>query len=73
LCRGRSPKSRVEVSCLSAVGLTINGAGTTRPTITTATVIAKLTATGRRLRRAKLGVRNKATVVLKSVKKAQTA
>ena len=69
---------KVKVSGLSAGKLTISGPGvkTTRRTITTATaatVTAKLTATGMRLRRAGRDVRIKATFVPKGAKKAKTA
>ncbi len=69
---------KVKVSGLTPGRLTISGAGikTTRRTITTATtatVTAKLTATGKRLRHAKRDVRIKATLVPKGAKKAKTA
>ncbi len=69
---------KVKVSGLTPGRLTISGAGikTTRRTITTATsttVTAKLTTTGKRLRRAKRDVRIKATLVPKGAKKAKTA
>jgi hypothetical protein len=69
---------KVKVSGLSAGRLTISGAGitTTRRTITaatTATVTAKLTTTGKRLRRGKRDVRIKATFVPKGAKKTKTA
>jgi hypothetical protein len=69
---------KVKVSGLAPGRLTISGAGikTTRRTITTATstsVTAPLTATGKRLRRAKRDVRIKATLVPKGTKKAKTA
>jgi hypothetical protein len=69
---------KVKVSGLSAGKLTLSGAGvkTTRRTITTATtttVTAQLTATGKRLRRAKRDVRIKATLVPTGTKKAKTA
>jgi hypothetical protein len=69
---------KVKVSGLAPGRLTISGAGikTTRQTITTATsttVTAKLTTTGKRLRRAKGDVRIKATLVPKGAKKAKVA
>jgi hypothetical protein len=69
---------KVKVSGLSAGRVTISGAGikTSRRTIktaTVATVTAKLTATGKRLRRAKRDVRIKATFVPKGAKKVKTA
>ena len=69
---------KVKVSGLSAGKLTISGPGvrTTRRTITTATaatVTAKLTTAGKRLRRAGRDVRVKATFVPKGAKKAKTA
>jgi hypothetical protein len=69
---------KVKVSGLGPGRVTISGAGitTTRQTITTATaatVTAKLTATGKRLRRAKRDVRIKATFVPKGAKKAKVA
>ena len=69
---------RVKVSGLGAGKLTIAGPGikTTRRTIaaaTSATVTAKLTSTGKRLRRAKRDVRIKATFVPKGAKKAKVA
>jgi hypothetical protein len=68
---------KVKVSGLTPGRLTISGAGiqTTRRAITTATsatVTAKLTATGKRLRRAKRDVRIKATLVPSGTKKAKT-
>jgi hypothetical protein len=69
---------KIKVSGLSAGRLTLSGAGikTVRRTITTATsatVTAKLTASGKRLRRAKRDVRIKASFVPKGAKKAKTA
>jgi hypothetical protein len=69
---------KVKVSGLSAGRLTISGPGikTTRRTITTATtatITAKLTTTGKRLRRAKRDVRIKASFVPKGSKKAKSA
>jgi hypothetical protein len=69
---------KVKVTGLSAGRLTISGPGirTTRRTVTTATtatLTAKLTATGKRLRHAKRDVRIKATLVPKGAKKARTA
>jgi hypothetical protein len=69
---------KVKVSGLGAGRLTISGAGikTTRRTITTATsatVTAKLTAAGKRLRRAKRDVRIKVSFVPKGAKKAKIA
>jgi hypothetical protein len=68
---------KVKVSGLTPGRLTISGPGikTTRRTITTATtttLTAKLTATGKRLRRAKRDVQIKATLVPKGAKKAKT-
>ena len=69
---------KVKVSGLTPGRLTVSGPGikTTRRTITTATsatVTAQLTATGKRLRRAKQDVRIKATLQPKGSKKAKTA
>jgi hypothetical protein len=69
---------KVKVSGLSAGRLTISGPGikTTRRTITTATtatLTAKLTTTGKRLRHAKRDVRIKATLQAKDTKKPKTA
>jgi hypothetical protein len=73
-----SSSVKVKVSGLSAGRLTISGPGikTTRRTIntaTTATLTAKLTTSGKRLRRVKRDVRIKATLVPKGAKKAKTA
>jgi hypothetical protein len=73
-----SSSVKVKVSGLGAGRLTISGAGikTTRRTITTATtatLTAKLTAAGKRLRHAKRDVRIKASFVPKGAKKAKTA
>jgi hypothetical protein len=69
---------KVKLSGLSAGRVTISGPGirTTRRTITSATsatLTARLTTTGKRLRRAKRDVRIKATLVPKGSKKAKTA
>jgi hypothetical protein len=69
---------KVKVSGLGPGRLTISGPGikTTRRTITaatSATVIASLTATGKRLRRTKRDVRIKATFAPRGAKKAKTA
>jgi hypothetical protein len=69
---------KVKVSGLTAGRLTISGPGikTTRRTITTATtatITAKLTTAGKRLRHAKRDVRIKASFVPKGSKKAKTA
>jgi hypothetical protein len=69
---------KVKISGLSAGRLTISGPGiaTTRRTIstvTTATITAKLSATGKRLRHAKRDVRIKASFVPKGARKAKTA
>jgi hypothetical protein len=69
---------RVKVSGLTAGKLTLSGAGikTVRRTITTATtttITAKLSAAGKRLRRAKGDVRIKATLLPKGTKKAKAA
>jgi hypothetical protein len=69
---------RVRVSGIAAGAVTVSGAGlrTTRRTITSATsatITAKLTATGKRMRRAKQDVRIKVSFVPKGLKKAKTA
>jgi hypothetical protein len=69
---------KVKVSGLAPGRLTISGAGiqTTRRTVTTAksaTVTAKLTPTGKRLRRAKRDLRIKATLAATGSKKPKTA
>jgi hypothetical protein len=70
--------AKVMVSGLTPGRLTISGAGikTTRRTVTTATtatLTARLTTAGKRLRHAKRDVRIKATLVPKGTKKAKTA
>ncbi len=73
-----SSSVKVRVSGIGAGTVTISGAGlkTTHRKITsatTATVVAKLTAKGKRMRRAKQDVRVKVSFVAKGTKKAQVA
>jgi hypothetical protein len=69
---------KVKVSGIGAGTVTVSGSGlkTTRRTVgssTSATVVAKLTAKGKRMRKAKQDVRVKASFVAKGVKKATIA
>jgi hypothetical protein len=73
-----SSSVKVRVSGIGAGSVTISGSGlrTTRRTIssaTSATLTAKLTAKGKRMRRAKQDVRVKVSFVAKGTKKAQVA